>query len=99
VERITPENSEPEIQGSGGWCWYLPRIWRRSKKLVAVAWIATRYSLGEGFGEGRVETVRSCGPWVGGYFRDGDGKVGSLGYLEVFFHLDSAHVGWNTGSE
>ena len=59
---MTPENSDPEIQGRGGWCWYFPRIWRRSKKLVAVAWIAIRYWSGWGVGEGRVVTVRSAGP-------------------------------------
>jgi hypothetical protein len=43
VERTTPENSLPEIQGSGGWCWYFPAIWRRSKKFVAEAWMDIRY--------------------------------------------------------
>lgn len=37
VERMVPENSEPETQGKGGWCWYFPDIWRMSKKFVAVA--------------------------------------------------------------
>ena len=68
TERMTPENSEPEIQGKGGWCWYLPRIWRRSKKLVAVAWIAIRYWSFEGMGSDRVVTVSSSGPW--GMIRD-----------------------------
>jgi hypothetical protein len=62
--RTTPENSEPEIQGNAGWCWYLPRIWSRSKKLVAEAWMAMRYSLGLGTGVGRSRTLRSSGPWV-----------------------------------
>lgn len=60
-----PENSEPEIQGKGGCVWYLPRIWRRSKKLVAVAWIAMVYSFAAGTGSGRVVTLRSWGPWMG----------------------------------
>ena len=63
VRRTTPENSEPAVQGRGGWCWYLPRIWSRSKKLVAVAWMAMRYSSGEGVGSGMEVTVRSSGPW------------------------------------
>lgn len=61
--RTTPENSEPAIQGKRGWFWYLPRIWRRSKKFVAEAWMAIRYSLGFGVGVARVEIVRSSGPW------------------------------------
>ena len=61
-ERTTPENSEPEIQGSGGWFWYLPRIWSRSKKLVAVAWMAIRYWSFVGMGSGREVTFRSRGP-------------------------------------
>ena len=63
TERMVPENSEPDIQGRGGWCWYLPRIWSRSKKLVAVAWMARRYWEGEGVGVGRLVTTRSEGPW------------------------------------
>ena len=63
VERTTPANSEPEIQGKGGWCWYFPAIWRRSKKLVAEAWMAIRYWSLFGMGSGREETVRSEGPW------------------------------------
>ena len=59
TERTTPENSLPEIHGNGGWCWYLPRIWRRSKKLVAVAWMAIRYWSADGVGLGREDTVRS----------------------------------------
>ena len=59
---IVPANSEPEIQGRGGWCWYLPRIWSRSKKFVAVAWMAIVYWFGCGIGSGRVETWRSRGP-------------------------------------
>jgi len=62
VDSTTPENSEPATQGKGGWCWYLPRIWRRSKKLVADAWMAMRYSFGLGVGVGSVATVRSSGP-------------------------------------
>ena len=63
--RTTPENSEPATQGKAGWCWYLPRIWRRSKKLVAEAWMAIRYSSDLGVGVGRSRTLRSSGPWLG----------------------------------
>jgi len=62
VERTVPANSEPEIQGRGGWFWYLPRIWRRSKKFVAEAWMAIWYWSLEGTGSGREVTVRSEGP-------------------------------------
>ena len=60
---ISPENSEPEIHGRGGWCWYLPRIWSRSKKLVAVLWMRMVYWSGVGIGSGRSVTLRSRGPW------------------------------------
>lgn len=62
AERITPENSEPEIHGRGGWCWYLPAICRRSKKLVAEAWIAIRYWSFVGTGSGRSVIWSSFGP-------------------------------------
>lgn len=64
VERMTPENSDPEIHGRGGWCWYFPRIWSVSKKLVAVAWMARRYWSLLGTGSGRSVTLRSVGPWI-----------------------------------
>jgi len=51
----------PAIHGSGGWCWYRPWIWSRSKKLAAAAWISIRYLSGAGAGVGRVVTVRSRG--------------------------------------
>ena len=66
VRSTVPANSEPEIQGRRGWCWYLPRIWSRSKKLAAVAWMAIRYSLSVGLGSGTVVTVRSLGPCLVG---------------------------------
>lgn len=53
-ERIVPENSNPGINGRGGWCWYLPWVWRLSKKLRATVVIAIRYWVGEGVGSGRV---------------------------------------------
>lgn len=56
TERMVPENSEPETQGRGGWCWYLPAICRRSKKFVAEAWMEMRYWEGEGMGSGMVVT-------------------------------------------
>lgn len=64
VEITTPANSEPEIQGRGGWCWYFPAIWRRSKKFVAVAWMPIRYWSLEGTGSGRSVTLSSDGPCV-----------------------------------
>ena len=91
VERMTPANSEPAIQGSGGWCWYLPRIWRRSKKFVAVAWTAIRYSVGEGMGSGRVVTVRSWGPCQCELRRHFESWRIGKDYLDVFFYLDGAH--------
>lgn len=57
----TPANSAPLIHGKGGWCWYLPRIWSRSKKLVPAAWMRIRYLVGEGAGVGWVVTVREVG--------------------------------------
>jgi hypothetical protein len=65
AETMVPENSEPATQGKGGWCWYFPRIWSRSKKFVAEAWMAIRYSLALGVGAGREVTFRSSGPWSG----------------------------------
>ena len=62
VAMITPANSAPDIQGRGGWCWYLPRIWRRSKKFVPAAWMRIRYLVGEGWGFGSVVTLSSSGP-------------------------------------
>lgn len=62
VRRIVPANSEPAIHGKGGWCWYLPRIWRRSKKFVPAALMEIRYWVGEGVGVGREVTASSCGP-------------------------------------
>lgn len=58
-----PENSWPAIQGSGGCHWYLPAIWRRSKKLVLVAWTAMVYWSGVGEGSGTSVTLSSNGPW------------------------------------
>ena len=62
---IVPANSEPLIQGSGGWCWYLPWIWRMSKKFVPAEWISMRYLSADGVGVGTSVTVRSRGPWWG----------------------------------
>src|SRR5262249_10881923 len=75
-----PANSVPDIQGKGGWCWYLPRICRRSKKLVAAAWILITYCFAEGAGFGRVVTLRSSGPetywvsWIPRIVADGKGS-------------------------
>lgn len=56
---IVPENSAPAVKGKGGWCWYFPWIWRRSKKLAAAAWMRIVYWSGFGVGEGMfVETWR-----------------------------------------
>lgn len=64
-----PLNSEPEIHGKGGWCWYRPWTCRMSKKLAAEAWMRMRYSEGLGEGEGRlgvtVRSSRDCGRLVG----------------------------------
>ena len=57
-----PENSWPAIQGKGGCHWYLPDIWRRSKKLVLVAWTAMVYCSAVGVGSGTEVTLRSKGP-------------------------------------
>ena len=97
MRMMVPENSEPAIQGRAGWCWYLPRIWRRSKKLVAVAWMAIRYSEGEGMRSGTVVTVRSSGPWevVSSDERD---KGWRAGYLHVLLHLDGTHLVMCRGS-
>lgn len=63
---MMPANSAPPTQGSGGWCWYLPWIWRMSKKFVPAEWISMRYLSAEGVGVGTSETVRSSGPWEEG---------------------------------
>jgi len=61
-----PENSAPAVKGKGGWCWYLPWIWRRSKKFAAEAWIWTVYWSGWGVGWGMsVETWRPEGSCYG----------------------------------
>jgi len=49
---IVPENSAPAVKGKGGWCWYFPWIWRRSKKLAAEAWMRIVYWFGCGVGGG-----------------------------------------------
>lgn len=63
---IVPANSAPPIQGSGGWFWYFPWIWRISKKFVPAEWISIRYLSAVGVGVGTVVTFRSRGPckWV-----------------------------------
>lgn len=61
AEMTVPANSEPEIQGRGGWFWYLPRICRRSKKLMPQARMRIRYLSELGWGVGRVETVKEVG--------------------------------------
>lgn len=58
---MTPENSAPAMKGKGGWCWYLPLIWRRSKKFVLAAWIWMVYWSGSEVGSETVETVRPEG--------------------------------------
>jgi hypothetical protein len=59
--------------------------------LVAVAWMAIRYWVGEGVGVGSVVTAMSNGPW-GLVIGWADG-VGKERHLEVFLHLDGAHDG------
>lgn len=90
---IVPANSAPPIQGSGGWFWYLPWIWRISKKFVPAEWISIRYLSAVGVGVGTVVTFRSRGPckWVvslglGLRFED-------WLYLDVFADLDGTHFG------
>ncbi len=61
AQMTVPANSAPEIHGKGGWCWYLPRICRRSKKLVPQARMRMRYLSGLGGGVRRVDTVREVG--------------------------------------
>ena len=90
--RTTPANSDPAIQGKGGWSWYLPRIWSRSKKFVAEAWMAIRYSFGFGVRAGRETTLRSSGPLrvLGGTTE----RMEREDHVDVFFDLYALHAAW-----
>lgn len=89
-----PENSAPETQGRGGWCWYFPRIWRRSKKFVAVLWMRMVYWSGLGTGSGRSVMVRSRGPLkVCVRWRGVVGVWRAVTYGDVLLDLDATHGG------
>jgi hypothetical protein len=82
----------------------LPAIWRRSKKLVALAWMAIRYWSSVGMGSGRPVSRTSWGLWIDGLrgvwvisrawgairALKGDRKEAGL-YLNIFFDLNASH--------
>jgi hypothetical protein len=79
---------------SRGWFWYLPWIWRMSKKLAAAPWTCTTYSFGLGNGSGSSVTLSSLGLWalVSCVFIH---VVRKHADLDIFSNLDPTHAGRN----